>query len=138
LARREIKQRPPTLETTKKSLETVSDLGDQLKKVSLTRSDALKDLAKVSDKLKEQLGDLAKDPGLKKMEQAARSPSGNPSETAAGMQKQMEALQKQLGGATPEAMDFRHWRAKRLKRACNCRNWTRLSPLWRPIRLIGS
>lgn len=105
LTRREIKQRPPVLEMTKKSLETVADLGSKLEKASLTRSDALKDLTKVTDKLKEQLNDLAKDPGLKKLEQAARSPSGNPSETAAGMQKQMESLQKQLGGATPEAMD---------------------------------
>jgi len=105
LTKREVKQRPPALETTKKSLETVSDLGEQLKKASLTRSEALKDLAKVSDKLKEQLNDLAKDPGLKKLEQAARSPSGNPSESAAGTQKQMESLQKQVGNNTPEAMD---------------------------------
>ncbi len=105
LAKREIKQRPPALETTKKSLETVSDLGNKLEKMSLMRSDALKDLAKVSDRLKDQLNDLAKDPGLKKLEQAARSPSGNPSETAAGTQKQMESLQKQVGNNTPEAMD---------------------------------
>lgn len=105
LTRREIKQRPPALETTKKSLEAVTELGDQLKKATLTRSDALKDLAKVSDKLKEQLNDLSKDPGLKKMEQAARSPTGNPSQTAAGTQKQMESLQKQMGSGNPEAMD---------------------------------
>jgi len=106
LTRRELKQRPPTLETTKKSLETVSDLGDKLQKASLTRSDALKDLASASDKLKEQLKDLAKDPALKKLEQAARQ-SGGESQTASGSQKQMESLQKQLGNqaGNPEAMD---------------------------------
>ena len=106
LTRRELQQRPPALETTKKSLEVVTELGDQLKKVSLTRSEALKQLASASDKLKDQLKDLSKDPAIKKMEQAARTPS-NEAQTAAGLQKQMESLQKQMGNqkGTPEAMD---------------------------------
>ena len=107
LTRKQIQQRPPALETTKKSLESVSELGDKLAKVSLTRSEALKNLANLSDKLKDQLKDLSKDPGLKKMEQAARTPGGNEAQNANGMQKQMESLQKQLGNQTgnPEAMD---------------------------------
>lgn len=107
LARREVQQRPPALETTKKSMESISELGDKLQKASLTRSDALKDLAKVGDKLKDQLKDLAKDPALKKLEQAARTPGGNEAQTAQGLQKQMDAMQKQLGKAAgnPEAMD---------------------------------
>jgi len=105
LTRRELQQRPPALETTKKSLEAVSELGAKLEKLSLTRSDALKDLASASDKLKNELKDIAKDPALKKLEEAARAP-GN-SQTAAGLQKQMESLQKQLSSQTgnPEALD---------------------------------
>ncbi|MSU57738.1 MAG: hypothetical protein EXS35_06080 [Pedosphaera sp.] len=87
LTKREIQQRPPSLETTKKSLEAVSELGDKLQKASLTRSDALKDLANASDKLKDQLKELGKDPGLKKLEQAARSPGGSQSQNANGTQK---------------------------------------------------
>lgn len=107
LTRRNLEQRPPALETTKKSMESVSDLGDKLQKASLTRSDALKDLAKVGDKVKDQLKDLAKDPALKKLEQAARTPGGNEGQTAQGLQKQMDAMQKQLGKAAgnPEALD---------------------------------
>lgn len=107
LTRRELQQRPPALETTKKSMESVSELGDKLQKVSLTRSDALKDLAKVGDKLKDQLKDLAKDPALKKLEQAARTPGGNDAQSAQGLQKQMDAMQKQLGksAGNPEALD---------------------------------
>jgi len=97
LTRREIKQRPPALETTKKSLETVSDLGNKLEKASLTRSDALRDLASVNDKLKNELKNLAKDPGLKKLEQAARTPSGGDSPSGASLQKQIEQLQRQVG-----------------------------------------
>lgn len=107
LTKREIAQRPPALETTKKSLESVSELGERLEKMSLTRSEALKDLASATDKLKDELKDIAKDPALKKMEQAARSPSGRNAETAAGLQKQMDALQKQLESKAknPEALD---------------------------------
>ncbi len=106
LTRRELQQRPPALETTKKSLEAVTELGEKLEKMSLTRSDALKDLASASDKLKNELKDLAKDPALKKLEQAARSPGGKNAETA-GLQKQMESLQKQLSSqaGNPDALD---------------------------------
>ncbi len=105
LTRREIQQRPPALEATKKSLEAVTELGEKLEKLSLTRSEALKDLANATDKLKSELKDLAKDPALKKLEQAARAPGD--SQTAAGLQKQMESLQKQLSSQAnnPEALD---------------------------------
>ncbi len=107
LTRRSLQQRKPAIENTTKSLESVASLGDQLTKKSLTRSEALKDLASVTDKLKDQLKELGKDPALKKLEQAARSLGGTDSQTAAGLQKQMESLQKQLGDqkGTPEAMD---------------------------------
>ena len=105
LTRRELQQRPPALEQTKKSLEAVSELGEKLEKMSLTRSEALKDLANASDKLKNELKDIAKDPALKRLGEAARAP-GN-AQTAAGLQKQMESLQKQLSSqaGNPEALD---------------------------------
>jgi DNA repair ATPase RecN len=107
LTKQELAQRPPALEQTKKSLEAVSELGERLEKMSLTRSEALKDLASASEKLKDELKQIAKDPALKKMEQAARSPSGRNAETAAGLQKQMDAMQKQLESKAknPEAID---------------------------------
>ena len=107
LTRRDIAQRKPALEPTQKSLESVSELGDKLQKASLTRSEALKDLANATDKLKEQLKELGKDPGLRKLEQAARSPGGSDSQKAAGLQKQIESMQKQLGdqAGKAEALD---------------------------------
>jgi hypothetical protein len=107
LTKRELAQRPPALEQTKKSLEAVSELGERLEKLSLTRSEALKDLASASEKLKDELKQIGKDHALRKMEQAARSPSGRNAETAAGLQKQMEAMQKQLESKAknPEALD---------------------------------
>ena len=107
LTRHDLEKRPPILEPTQKAMEAVSDLGDQLTKKALTRSEALKDLANAADKLKDQLKEMGKDPALKKMEQAARASTGNESQTAAGLQKQIDSLQKQVGTptGTPEAMD---------------------------------
>lgn len=107
LTKQELAQRPPALEQTKKSLEAVSELGERLEKMSLTRSEALKDLTSAGEKLKDELKQISKDPALKKMEQAARSPGGRNNETAAGLQKQMDAMQKQLESKAknPEALD---------------------------------
>ncbi|MCX6929373.1 MAG: hypothetical protein NT154_40080 [Verrucomicrobia bacterium] len=107
LTRRNLEKRPPALEPTQKALETVADLGDLLTKKALTRSEALKDLANVAEKLKDELKEMGKDPALRKLEQAARTSTGNESQTAAGLQKQIEAMQKQLGTPTgnPDALD---------------------------------
>jgi hypothetical protein len=106
LTRHNLERRPPAIET-QKSMEAVAGLGDQLAKQTLTRSDALKDLANVAEKLKDQLKEMGQDPALKRLEQAARSATGSESQSAAGLQKQLESLQKQLGSPTgnPEALD---------------------------------
>ena len=106
LTRRNLEKRTPALEPTQKALEGVVQMGDQLAKKSLTRDEALKDLANVAEKLREELRDVGSDPALKKLQQAARNPTGADSQTGAGLQKQMEALQKQLGTPTgnPEAL----------------------------------
>jgi hypothetical protein len=107
LTRHDLQKRPPALEPTEKSLEAVTDLGDQLTKKTLSRTEAIKDLANMAEKLKDELKELGKDPAMKRLEQAARSNSGNDSQTAAGLQKQMESLQKQLGTpvGNPDAVD---------------------------------
>ena len=107
LTRRNLEKRTPALEPTQKALEGVVQMGDQLAKRSLTRDEALKDLSNVAEKLREELRDVGGNPALKKMQQAARNPAGGDSQTGAGMQKQMEALQKQLGTPTgnPEALE---------------------------------
>jgi len=107
LTKRNLEKRPPAFEPTQKSMEAVSNLGDQLTKQKLTRSDALKDLANTAEKLKDQLKEFGKDPALKRLEQAARHGNAGDSQSASGLQKQMESLQKQLGTPTgnPDALD---------------------------------
>ncbi len=114
-----LEKRPPALETTQKSMEAVGDLGDLLTKKAFTRSEAVKDLASVADKLKDQLNELGKDPALKRLEQAARASTGNDSATTAGLQKQIESLQKQIGTptGTPEALDKLQKQLQQLQQA---------------------
>ena len=106
LTRHNLEKRLPAMET-QKSMEAVATLGDQLAKQNLTRSDALKDLANVAEKLKDQLKEMGKDPELKRLEQAARNATGSDSQSAAGLQKQIESMQKQLGSPTgnPDSLD---------------------------------
>ena len=107
LTRHNLQKRPPVFEPTQKSMEAVSSLGDQLTQRTLTRTEALKDLANVSEKLKDQLKEMGKDPGLKRLQEAARNSGGTDAQSSAGLQKQIDALQKQLGTPTgsPDAMD---------------------------------
>ena len=119
LTRRSLERRPPALEPTQKALDSVKELGDLLAKVSLTRTEALRDLASATEKLKDQAKDLAKDAALRKLERAARSPTGRSSTSKADLQKQIDSMQKQLGNpeATPDALDKLQKELQKLQQA---------------------
>ena len=106
LTRQSLEKRAPTLTNTVATMEAITNLAEQLARQPTTRSEALKDLANMSEKLKEQLKEMGdRDPALKRLQQAARASSGNDSQSSGGLQKQIEAMQKQLGTPTanPEA-----------------------------------
>ena len=107
LVRRNIEKRPPAMEPTRNTMESVAELGDLLSKAKLTRTDALKDLASVAEKLQQQGKELARNPALKRLEQAARTPGGNSETSSAALQKKIEDLQKALGkqNADSDALD---------------------------------
>jgi hypothetical protein len=107
LTRRNLAQRPPALEKTKENLETIEELGNQLTKTPLTRSDALKELASAADKLKTDTKELGRNPALKPLERAARETSRPGGNVPGELQKQIDALQKSLGdkGGNPDALD---------------------------------
>src|ERR1043166_4045818 len=106
-ARRTLEQRRPALPETKQSLENIEQLGEQLAKIPLTRSDALKDLASVTEKIKDQIKELGKNPALRQLERNTRESSRTASSANSEMQKQIDSLQKSLGdkGGNPEALD---------------------------------
>jgi hypothetical protein len=106
LTKQSLSNRPPVLEPTEKAMDAVNDLGDQLAKKTMTRSEALKDLAKVTDQIKDQMQNLSTEPSLKRMQDEARA-AGDNSHDNGQLQKQMADAQKQLGDskATPNDMD---------------------------------
>ncbi|MBN9690899.1 MAG: hypothetical protein J0M24_11725 [Verrucomicrobia bacterium] len=105
LSKRAVEQRPAMAEPVKKSVENLEELGVKMGQAKLSREDALKDLAKATDQMRQQAADLARNPALRKMEKAARTPGGNSPQNSQQLQKQMEALQKQLGDKTPTSED---------------------------------
>ncbi len=119
LTRRNLQKRQTLLPPTQKAMEAVNEIGQRLSKVSLTRSEALKDLSSVSEKLQDQLKQLGQDPELRRLEQAARAPSNDNSQDVAGLQKQIESLQKQLGTpvGNPEALNDLKQRLQKLQAA---------------------
>lgn len=106
IARLSLDRHDPLLPPTERSLQAVQELGLKMDKVSLSRSDSLKDLANMSEKIKAQQKELGQQvPALKSLEKSARDASRSPA--AAAAQKEMEALQKSLGKSadSPEALE---------------------------------
>ncbi len=95
LTRRGLEARKPTLAPAEQALERVQDLGERLSQAKLTRSEALRDIASVTEKLKDQARELAKNPALQRLEEAARNPAA--AATPADLQQKIDALQKSLG-----------------------------------------
>jgi hypothetical protein len=123
VTRRAIENKPPTLEPTAKALEQVEELGAQLNKASLTKTEALKEISSVREKIEKEAKDLPPPP-TKALEKAAReNNAGSSSQSQDGLQKQMDALQKSLGAAAgndPEKLDkMKSDMAKAQKMAAN-------------------
>jgi hypothetical protein len=97
VTKREVAERKPAMEQTRKAMEDVQELGERLQSAKLNRDEALRDLAKVTDTMKQQALDLAKNPALRKLEKAARNSGTTPNTTPASLQKQMDSLQKAMG-----------------------------------------
>lgn len=102
IARRTLDKRQPELDSTRKSLESVEDLGKELARRPLTRDEALRDLAKLTEKVDQDLQEIARKPGVKSLERTARSSSSDSPGSADELQKRLDALQKQMNGKSPE------------------------------------
>jgi hypothetical protein len=101
LTKRSMTNRPQTLEQTKRALEETIELGQKLERAKLTRDEALKNIAQVTDKLKDQAKELAKNPGMQRMQQAARS-AGMDEATPESLQKQLDNMKEALGENPPD------------------------------------
>jgi hypothetical protein len=106
ITKRNLERHDPLLPPVEKSLQAVQELGLKMDKVALTRSDALKDLANVSEKVKSEQKELGRNPLLKSLEKSGRE-AGSRGTMASAAEKQMEALEKELGKSAenPEAVE---------------------------------
>jgi len=103
LTKRSLEQKPPAMEPTEQALQAVAEAGLELSQASLKKEDALKELASVTDQVTEQLKELAKNPALRKMDQAIRNQdSGSAPNTPGEMQKKLDELQQSLGKAAEQ------------------------------------
>lgn len=102
LTKRSLENKPPAMEPTEKALQAVTEAGLELSKSPLSKDEALKELASAADKLNEQMKELAKNPALRKMDQALRRQDSSAASTPGEMQKKLDELQKALGEAANE------------------------------------
>ena len=98
ITKRQLKKRKPALPKTEKAMETVAELGQKLQKNKFTRAQALADLANVTDKLKNETDQMRKNPGIKKLQKAARESGGERMPSAEEIEKQIESMQRELEG----------------------------------------
>jgi hypothetical protein len=102
LTKRSLEHRPPVLDQTRRSLESVQELGEHLSKAKLTRSDALKELANTTDRLRQEARQLAQNPAMQRLQRAARTPSegsGSPEE----LQQKIAQMEKRMGDTTADS-----------------------------------
>ncbi len=100
IAKREVAQHKPAIDETRKAIEDVGQLGERLQSAKLSRDDALRELAKTTESLKQQALETAKNPAVRRLEQAARNSGSSPNQTPESLQKQIDSMQKSLGEKT--------------------------------------
>ncbi|MBL9134695.1 MAG: hypothetical protein JNK85_02455 [Verrucomicrobiales bacterium] len=107
LIRREVQRREPFQEPIRDALNTTAALAERLSEATLTKADALQDLASAAKRLEEEARQLEADPSLRRLQQAARSPSpaGSQSGAHSALKKQLEKLQQNPAAASPEALE---------------------------------
>ena len=108
LTKRQVELSPPHFEPTEDALESVQELGIEFTKGKLVRDEALAKLSSLAERLRDQSRKLGQARTLKKMQQAARTPSAAGRQSKAEMQRQLDELKKSLGDAKeakPEQFD---------------------------------
>ena len=108
LTKLQIKMSPPHFESTEESLESVQELGRELKRGKLVRDEALAKLSSLAEQLRDQSSTLGQAQTLKKLQQMATASSGAAQQSTTSMQRQLDELKQSLGDAQhtkPEQFD---------------------------------
>ena len=99
LTKLQIKMSPPHFESTEESLESVQQLGRELKRGKLARNEALAELSSLAEQLRGQSSTLGQAQTLKKLQQMATASPGAAQQSTTSMQRQLDELKQSLGDA---------------------------------------
>ena len=99
LTKLQIKMSPPHFESTEESLESVQELGRELKRGKLARDEALAKLSNLAEQLRGQSSTLGQAQTLKKLQQMATASPGAAQQSTTSMQRQLDELKQSLGDA---------------------------------------
>lgn len=91
VTRRNLEKRAPTLDASRRAVESVAELGEQLARKPLTRPEALRELARLSDRLQQQTRELMQNPALKSLERSTRADKSGRPETTDDSKKQSDS-----------------------------------------------
>lgn len=105
VVRRELARREPDQEPVRNALEETAALGDRLSQLRLTKAEAVKDLANAAARLRDEARALDTDPVLRRLQQAARSPSNQQTQGNDALQRQLEKLRQHTGGSSPDELE---------------------------------
>lgn len=103
LTKRNLDRRQPALEAARQAIKSVGELGDQLARNPVTKSEALRELARMTDRVQQEKKEIGQNPALRSIEKAARTADKNSPATADAIQKQIESLQKSMGSKEANA-----------------------------------
>ena len=99
LTKLQIKMSPPHFESTEESLESVQELGRELKRGKLARDEALAKLSNLAEQLRGQSSTLGQAQTLKKLQQMATASPGAAQQSTTSMQRQLNEFKQSLGDA---------------------------------------
>lgn len=99
LTKLQIKMSPPHFESTEESLESVQELGRELKRGKLARDEALAKLSNLAEQLRGQSSTLGQAQTLKKLQQMATASPGAAQQSTTSMQRQLDEFKQSLGDA---------------------------------------
>jgi hypothetical protein len=95
--------KPAVLQDMRKELTALNDLGEQFKKVQVSKENALKDINTVTDKIRKKQDELGENKALRTLSRRAASSSATEpnAQQKEQLQKKIDDLQKKLGSNPP-------------------------------------
>jgi len=104
--------KPAIRAETKSELKAVEELGQEFRKVALTKGDALRDINTVADTIRKKQDELGENKSLRTLERRAAASSSEPnSKQREQLQQKINELQKKVGANPPTPQQIEKMKA---------------------------